>query len=65
MLGIFISYRREDSFGTTGRIYDHLVARFGEDQVYMDIDTDLGVDFVEVINEKVGSCATASTVRIR
>ena len=56
MPGIFISYRREDSAGYTGRIYDRLSARFGKDQIFMDIDTELVVDFVDVINEKVGFC---------
>jgi hypothetical protein len=35
---IFISYRREDSIGITGRIYDRLGAHFGRDCVLMDVD---------------------------
>jgi hypothetical protein len=33
-----------------------LVARFGDGQVFMDLDMELGVDFVEQINDAVGSC---------
>jgi nucleotide-binding universal stress UspA family protein len=54
---IFISYRREDSEGHTGRLYDALAGRFGAEHVFMDIDTvPLGVDFTRVIAEAVGAC---------
>src|SRR6516164_758253 len=44
--GVFISYRRQESSGITGRLYDRLAGRFGDDQVFMDVDTiALGVDF--------------------
>ena len=47
---IFISYRREDSSGHAGRLYDLFARHFGKDQVFMDIDTIRpGVDFVEVM----------------
>lgn len=35
---IFISYRREDSAGHAGRIYDKLAQQFGEAQVFLDFD---------------------------
>jgi TIR domain len=35
---IFISYRRNDSVGIVGRIYDRLVAFFGKEFVYKDVD---------------------------
>jgi hypothetical protein len=54
--GIFISYRREDAPGHAGRLYDALAARFGEDQVFMDLSMELGVDFVQQIDAAVGSC---------
>ena len=55
--GIFISYRRDDSAGHTGRLYDRLAAHFGDDQVFMDIDQiEPGEDFVQIIEEAVGSC---------
>jgi TIR domain-containing protein len=57
MPGIFISYRREDSSAYAGRLYDRLSARFGADQVFMDVD-DIppGADFAAHIDAKVGSC---------
>lgn len=54
--GIFISYRREDSAGHAGRLYDRLSDRFGEEQVFMDLTIEPGVDFVEVIDTAVTSC---------
>jgi len=36
---IVITYRRDDSEGWVGRLYDHLVRHFGEDQVFRDLDT--------------------------
>jgi hypothetical protein len=39
MSGVFISYRRSDSGGYAGRIFDRLRQDFGEDQVFRDIDT--------------------------
>jgi len=54
---IFISYRREDSAGYAGRIYDRLTAHFGKDAIFMDVDTiAAGVDFVEVLENAVQSC---------
>lgn len=52
---IFICYRRADSQGHAGRIYDHLRNRFG-DQVFRDVDgIEGGEDFVEAIQQAVGS----------
>jgi len=57
MSRIFISYRRDDSAGYAGRLYDRLSERFGQGQIFMDIDTiEPGLDFVEVIEKAVGSC---------
>ena len=54
---IFLCYRRDDTAGYAGRLYDRLAARFGADRVFMDIDgIDLGTDFVEEIEKAVGSC---------
>ena len=57
MSGIFISYRRGDSSAHAGRLYDRLSARFGADQVFMDVD-DIppGADFASHIEAKVASC---------
>jgi hypothetical protein len=55
---IFISYRREDTSGYAGRLFDRLSAHFGAARIFMDIDTiKPGVDFVTVIDNAVASCA--------
>ena len=57
MPGIFISYRRDDSPGHAGRIFDRLRSRFGRDVVFMDVAAiEAGVDFVDVLQKAVGSC---------
>lgn len=54
---VFISYRRQETSGLAGRLYDRLAARLGDDQVFMDVDTiALGVDFAEVITQAVSTC---------
>jgi hypothetical protein len=54
---IFISYRREESRWSAGRLFDRLTARFDRRQIFMDIDgIGLGEDFVETIEKKVGAC---------
>jgi len=54
---IFISYRREDSAGYAGRLFDRLANRFDNSNIFMDIDTiELGVDFVQKIEDAVSSC---------
>ncbi|HEU5342808.1 MAG TPA: toll/interleukin-1 receptor domain-containing protein [Ktedonobacterales bacterium] len=46
MTRIFISYRREDSADTSGRLYDRLETRFGHQNVFKDVDNiPPGVDF--------------------
>ncbi len=55
MARIVLSYRRDDASAHAGRLFDRLVQVFGDDQVFMDIDSiDYGEDFVEVIQEAVG-----------
>ena len=54
---IFISYRRDDSAGYAGRIFDRLSAHFGEEAIFMDVATiDAGLDFVAVLQDAVQSC---------
>lgn len=56
MPDIFISYRRQDSGGHAGRLFDRLVKHFGNNHVFLDVaGIELGVDFVETIEEAVGS----------
>jgi hypothetical protein len=53
---IFVNYRRDDSAGHAGRLFDRLSGRF-PDRVFMDIDKiEPGIDFVGVIEEAVGCC---------
>jgi TIR domain len=55
--GIFVSYRRQDSDHLAGRLYDRLVDRFGEGQVFMDVDTiEPGLDFAEEVTRAVAAC---------
>jgi hypothetical protein len=53
----FISYRREDSGGHAGRLFDRLREQFGQDRVFLDVvGIEAGRDFVESIDKAVGSC---------
>jgi hypothetical protein len=53
---VFISYRREDSAGHAGRLYDSLQAHFGAANVFMDLsDIDSGTNFVDVIQTAITS----------
>jgi TIR domain len=53
---VFISYRREDSIGHTGRLYDSLQSHFGADRVFMDLSgIDSGQNFVDVIQTAIRS----------
>ena len=53
---VFICYRREETAAHAGRLYDALVAQFGEPNVFMDIELEPGIDFVNRITEVIGSC---------
>lgn len=54
---IFINYRRQDSEGYVGRLYDHLVRQFGAEDVFMDVDNiPPGADFVQVLEDAVAEC---------
>ena len=57
MPNVFISYRRDDTSGYAGRLYDLLSAHFGKEHVFMDVAAiEPGSDFVSTIEEKVGAC---------
>ncbi len=57
MSRIFISYRRADSEGYVGRLYDHLIQQFDKNEIFLDVGTiKPGEDFVTVIEQLVGSC---------
>lgn len=53
-LKILISYRRADGKGIVGRIFDRLVARYGAESVFLDIDSiPFGVDFRNYLKAEV------------
>ena len=57
MGSIFLSYRREDTEGQAGRLYDDLVAVFGSDSVFMDVAAiQPGRDFRKSIDQSLNSC---------
>ena len=57
MSAIFLSYRRDDSSGYAGRLFDNLSERFSRERVFMDIETlEPGMDFVAGIDRAIESC---------
>lgn len=60
---IILSYRREDSAGVTGRIFDRLAQEFGVDRVFMDIDSmPAGVDFHHHLQTILADCGALLVV---
>ena len=60
---IFINYRREDSIGTAGRLYDRLVQAFETNNLFMDVDQiPAGVDFVSYLSAQVAVCDVFLTI---
>lgn len=54
---IFISYRRDDSEGEAGRLYDDLVRTYGDDSVFLDVaGINPGIDFRRAIDDNVATC---------
>ena len=54
---VFVCYRRDDSAASAGRVFDRLVARFGQGNVFMDVDTIRpGQDFAARIEGFVADC---------
>ena len=54
---VFISYRRDDSAGYAGRVHDRLQREFGENLLFMDVNSiPLGTNFVKTIDEEVAKC---------
>lgn len=51
---IFVSYRREDSADTTGRLCDRLAERFGAKTIFKDVDSiPIGSDYRAVLRQAV------------
>jgi TIR domain len=60
---IAVSYRREDSGPVSGRIFDRLVARYGKESVFRDIDNiPAGVDFRHHIDDVLHNTDTLIVV---
>lgn len=54
---VFLNYRREDSAGIAGRLFDRLCVELGREKVFRDQDTLVpGADFAKVIADQVASC---------
>jgi hypothetical protein len=55
--GIYISYRRRESAGCTGRLFDHLSRHFGPGSVFMDIGgITRGQEFARAIESALNAC---------
>ncbi len=63
---IFISYRRQDSEGETGRLYDHLHlwdGHFSDEDLFLDVqDVARGVNFVRAVDKAVAECSVMLVV---
>jgi hypothetical protein len=60
---IFISYRRDDSEGETGRLFDDLVRAYGDASVFMDVaGIQPGLDFRKAIDANVSGCGVLLAV---
>ena len=50
---IFVNYRREDSIGTAGRLYDRLEQAFGRKNLFVDV---VGADLKARLNTQIAVC---------
>jgi TIR domain len=55
---IFVNYRRNDSEGEAGRLFDDLTSQFGSDSVFMDVAAiEPGRDFRKAIDQSIENCS--------
>jgi uncharacterized membrane protein YhaH (DUF805 family) len=55
---IFINYRRGDSQGSAGRLFDRLLHHFKREQIFIDVDAiEPGVDFIASLDKQVSNCS--------
>jgi len=60
---VFISYRRADSAGYSGRVMDRLDRELGRDLIFMDVDAiPLGTNFSKALHEEVAKCGVLLAV---
>ncbi len=63
MRAIFINYRRSDSEGEAGRLFDELTKQLGSDAVFMDVAAiEPGRDFRKAIDQSVADCCVLLAV---
>jgi TIR domain-containing protein/3-keto-disaccharide hydrolase len=63
MTKVFMSYRRGDSASITGRVYDRLVARFGAQNIFKDVDNiPPGANFGVYIRDSLRQCAVGLVI---
>jgi len=56
-MSVFINYRRADTRHVAGRLRDLMVARFGEEHVFMDVEVlQPGSDYINAIDGYVSGC---------
>jgi hypothetical protein len=56
-IAIFVSYRRDDSAGSAGRLHADLTRRFGEHPVFMDVTgLEPGVEWQQELRDALTSC---------
>jgi hypothetical protein len=61
--GVFICYRRSDTAGFAGRLYDDLAERFTAEAIFRDIPTlSIGVDFVKAIEDCIRQCHAVAVI---
>lgn len=60
---IFISYRRDDTAGRAGRLFDLLATRFGARNVFQDVAAiEPGTDFTQRVDEAIAHCEVTLVV---
>ena len=61
--GIYISYRRVDTSGISGRIQDHLGVAFGEENVFLDVNSiPGGAKWMKFIERKISQSAVVLAI---
>ncbi len=57
MARIFINYRRDDTQGVAGRLFDHLALKYSRSELFMDVDAmKPGLDFIKQLDLQVSQC---------
>src|SRR5580700_217902 len=57
MARIFINYRRDDTPGVAGRLFDHLATKYSRRELFMDVDAMRpGIDFAQQLDTQVSQC---------